>query len=118
MRVLTSNIKQESREHMPHESPSSLISTLLILACESSPSSASWGRFLIGASVTMSLWSDGIRGVISGADSTFSVGAVVFGFGFGAGVSATLTGAAAAGGLSSASVVVLIFGTWLLKCVY
>lgn len=86
LRVLRLNVKEESNECMPHEPTSSLTSTLLILSCESSPSLASWGRFLVGASATESLWSEGLRGAISGADSTFSVGALVSGSVFGAGV--------------------------------
>lgn len=87
MRVLETQYQEREKgsgEYLPHESPSSLISTFLILACVSSPSSASRGRFLVGVSVAVALLSEGIRGAASGADSTFSIGAVVLGLVFAA----------------------------------
>lgn len=52
----------------PHESPSpNLTSTRLMLACDSSPSSTSRARFLVGASVV------DVEAAASGESSAFSI---------------------------------------------
>ena len=66
--------EKKKRAFLFHESPSpspTLVSTLLMLACGSSPSSASRPRFLVDASVA------GGEVVACSAVCTFSIGAVV-----------------------------------------